>query len=140
VDFDASPAFGVTSSVIGKWSLTPQRTFPAELCKPGTAPRTRRKLIQSNPKVSELRRTTPRSCGEAPELRPVGVSRGRLASTQNTMRKILLANLAAAAVIFSTGALLPNRANATPLDPAAGPRSALDAASPSREGSHRRRP
>jgi len=55
------------------------------------------------------------------------------------MRNILLANLAAAAVIFSTGALLPNRANATPLDAAAGARSAVDVASPIEEVRYHRR-
>jgi len=55
------------------------------------------------------------------------------------MRKILLANLAAAAVIFSSGALLPNRANATPLDAAAGVRSTIDVASPIQEVRYYRR-
>ena len=62
-----------------------------------------------------------------------------LATKENMMRKILLANLAAAAVIFSTGALMPNRANAMPLDAAAGVRSAVEVANPIQEVRYYRR-
>lgn len=54
------------------------------------------------------------------------------------MRKILLVNLAAAAVIFSSGALLPNRADATMLGAAAGVRSAVETANPTEEVRYRR--
>src|SRR5262249_61517087 len=57
---------------------------------------------------------------------------------ENTMRKILLVNLAAAAVMFSAGALLPNRADATMLGAAAGLPFAAGAVNPTKRVERRR--